>query len=128
MGILNQLMGNAGAMSVEAVREEYGDLLTDSEQVEIGFSILRDVLIFTDKRLIFVDKQGVTGKKVEYLSLVYSKISQFSIESAGSFDLDAELKIWVSSQYYPSVQKRFDRSVNVYHLQKILASYIMKEE
>ncbi|PSO44265.1 MAG: helicase [Parcubacteria group bacterium SW_4_49_11] len=128
MGILNQLMGNAGAMSVEAVREEYGDLLTESEQVEIGFSILRDVLIFTDKRLIFVDKQGVTGKKVEYLSLVYSKISQFSIESAGSFDLDAELKIWVSSQYYPSVQKRFDRSVNVYHLQTILASYIMKEE
>lgn len=48
--------------------------------------------MFTNKRLIFVDKQGFTGKKVEHMSVVYKSISRFSIETAGSFDLDAELK------------------------------------
>jgi len=55
------------------------------------------LFIFTNKRLILVDKQGITGKKIEYFSVVYKSISRFSIETAGNFDLDAELKIWISS-------------------------------
>jgi len=125
MGVFNELLGNAGSLSSEKVQEEYGDLLIDMETVEIGFKVIRDVLIFTDKRLIFIDKQGVTGKKIEYLSILYHSITRFSIETAGNFDLDAELKIWVSSESTPSIQKRFDKKTNIYQIQKVLASHLM---
>jgi len=40
--------------------------------------------------------------------------------------LDAELKIWISSESVPSIRKKFNKSVNVYDLQKVLASHVMK--
>jgi hypothetical protein len=56
----------------------------------------------------------------------YKSISRFSIESAGTFDLDAELKIWISSEQNPSIRKNFNRTVNVYEVQKVLAHYVMR--
>jgi hypothetical protein len=83
------------------------------------------LFIFTNKRLILVEKQGITGSKIEYKSIVYKSISRFSIETAGTFDLDAELKIWVSSEVQPSICKKFNKSVNVYEVQKVLAHHLM---
>jgi len=103
MGFLSNLLGNAGVATVDELSKEFGNLLTDNETIEIGFKLFRVVFIFTNKRLILVDKQGITGKKIEYLSVVYKSISRFSIETAGNFDLDAELKIWISSEVNPSV-------------------------
>ena len=91
MGFLSNLLGNAGVATVDELSKEFGNLLTDNESIEIGFKLFRDVFIFTNKRLILVDKQGITGKKIEYFSVVYKSISRFSIETAGNFDLDAEL-------------------------------------
>ena len=123
MGLFSKLMGNAGEASVEDLTKEYAQLLVDGETIESGFKLFRDVFMFTNKRLILVDKQGITGRKVEYKTVLYKTISRFSLESAGTFDLDAELKIWVNSEPNPSISKKFDRSVNVYDVQKILASY-----
>lgn len=64
MGLLNALLGNAGVVGSEELTQEYGNILTEGESVEIGFKLVRDVFIFTDKRLILVDKQGITGKKL----------------------------------------------------------------
>lgn len=125
MGLLNKLMGNAGAAKPEDLETKYGDLLIEDEHFDIGFQLLRDVFIFTNKRLILVDIQGITGRKVEYLSLPYKSISRFSIESAGTFDLDAELKIWISSAADPAVSKQFNKSVNIYEVQQMLASYVL---
>jgi hypothetical protein len=128
MGLFNALLGNAGAVDPAGLQKEYAQLLLDGEQVEVGFKLIRDVFIFTNGRLILVEVQGLTGKKVHYLSLPYKSISRFSIETAGTFELDAELKIWVSSETIPSVQKKFDRSVNIYELQRILAAHTLKLE
>lgn len=87
--------------------------------------MIRDTFIFTSKRLILIEKQGITGSKVEYKSIAYKSITRFSIETAGTFELDAELKIWVSSELNPSVVKQFNRSVNVYDVQKVLAYHIL---
>lgn len=81
--------------------------------------------MFTNKRLILVDKQGITGRKVDYMSVVYKSISRFSIETAGDFDLDAELKIWISSEVKPSIEKKFNKQVDVYELQRVLASHVL---
>ncbi len=125
MGIFSSLLGNAGVANLDELNKEYSKLLAGSETIEIGFKLFRDVFIFTNKRLILIDKQGITGKKVQYLSIVYKSISRFSIETAGHFDLDAELKIWVSSEVNPSISKRFTKQVNIYDVQQVLAQHIL---
>jgi len=126
MGIFSAILGNAGTVSQEDLQKDYGKLLIDGEQIELGFKLIRDVFIFTTKRLILVDKQGLTGSKIEYKSISYKSISRFSIETAGTFDLDAELKIWVSSEQLPSIKKQFNKSVNVYDVHTILAAHVLK--
>jgi hypothetical protein len=126
MGLFASIMGNAGVVSQEELTKEFSKLLTEGEVIELGFKLIRDMFIFTSKRLILVDKQGLTGNKTEYLSIAYKSISRFSIETAGTFDLDAELKIWISSENTPSITKKFDRSVNVYDVQRVLAHHALK--
>ncbi len=126
MGLFSAIIGNAGAVSQDELIKKFGQLLTDNEEIELGFKLVRDTFIFTSKRLILVDVQGITGSKIEYKSITYKSISRFSIETAGNFDLDAELKIWVSSEPQPSIKKQFNKSVNVYEVQKLLAKHVLK--
>ncbi|WP_058485377.1 PH domain-containing protein [Defluviitalea phaphyphila] len=124
MGLLNGIMGNASECSVEEVIKEYGKLLAEGEKIEKAYKLIRDLFIFTDKRLILVDKQGVTGKKVDHHSIPYKSITHFSIETAGHLDLDAELKIWISGSEFP-IKKQFNKNLNIYELQSVLAKYIL---
>lgn len=126
MGLFSAILGNAGAVSQEELMKKYGQLLTDGEEIELGFKLIRDTFIFTTKRLILVDVQGITGNKTEYKSISYKSISRFSVETAGTFELDAELKIWISSETQPSIKKQFNKSVNVYEVQKVLAHHVLK--
>ncbi len=71
-------------------------LMIPSEEVKFAFGSMRDKLIFTDKRIVAVNIQGMTGKKIDYTSIPYSKIQIFSIETSGTFDLDSELEVTVS--------------------------------
>jgi hypothetical protein len=125
MGLLSGLLGNAGVVEADKLQSEYGQLLADGETTEVGFKVIRDTFIFTNKRLILVNVQGMTGKKTEYLSIPYNKITKFSIETSGHFDLDAELKLWIGSNDTP-IEKKFNKKVNIYDLQKILAIHVSK--
>ena len=125
MGIFSALLGNAGAVDKDSLVKDYGKLLITGETVELGFKLIRDTFIFTNKRLILVEKQGLTGSKIEYKSITYKSITRFSIETAGTFDLEAELKIWVSSEVNPSIVKQFNKSVNVYDVQNVLAHHVL---
>ena len=125
MGIFSALLGNAGSVNTEDLHKEFDRLLCEGETIELGFKLIRDMFVFTNKRLILVDKQSITSSKTEYKSIPYKSISKFSIETAGTFDLDAELKIWMSGELDPSVKKQFNKSVNVYDVQKILAHHIL---
>jgi len=125
MGLFNKLVGNADEVSPEKLEEKYGHLLINGENIELGFKLFRDVFMFTNKRLVLIDVQGVTGSKVEFLSLPYKNMSRFSLETAGTFDLDAELKIWVSSENVPTVSKKFNKNIDVYEVHKYLASKVM---
>lgn len=124
MGILSNILGNAGVVDAAKLTSEFGALLIEDESIEVGFNIFRDKFIFTNKSLIIVDVQGITGSKVEYLTIPYSKITKYSIETSGSFDLDAELKIWIGSESEP-IQKKFNKKVNIYDLQKVLSSHLL---
>lgn len=126
MGLFSALIGNAGEVNAEELKKKYETLLLDGEEIEMGFKLIRDTFLFTNKRMILVNKQGITGSKTEYISIPYKSISRFSVETAGTFELDAELKIWISSEQNPSIVKQFTKSVNVYQVQKVLAFYVAK--
>ncbi|MBB6217975.1 hypothetical protein HNQ80_004112 [Anaerosolibacter carboniphilus] len=125
MSLLSGLMGNASEVNISEVQKEFLQILADNENIEKAYKLVRDMFIFTNKRLILVDRQGLTGKKSEYHSIPYRSITHFSIETAGNFDLDAELKIWISGTQLP-IQKQFNKSLNIYELQSVLASYVLK--
>ncbi len=125
MGLFDGLLGNASELDTGDVEREMKRLLTDEEEVEKAYKLIRDLIIFTNKRLLLVDKQGMTAKKVEYHSIPYRSITHFSIETAGNFDLDAELKVWISGTQLP-IQKQFNKSLDIYELQSVLASYVLK--
>ena len=125
MGIFNGLMGNASEINLDALIKEYNKILAENERIEKAYKLVRDLFIFTNKRLILVDKQGVTGKKTEYHSIPYKSITHFSIETAGHFDLEAELKIWISGNALP-IEKQFNSSLNIYELQQVLETYCLR--
>ncbi|MED1443528.1 PH domain-containing protein [Aeribacillus composti] len=126
MSFINAILGNASTIDKKEVEHELKPLLLDDEEIEAAFKLIRDLIVFTDRRLILVDKQGLTGKKVEYHSLPYKSISHFSVETAGRFDLDSELKVWVSGAETPVISKQFRKDESIYDIQKILATVCMK--
>mgnify|MGYP001005557683 CR=1 FL=1 len=124
MGLLSGLMGNASEVDSNKLDELIGDSLVDGETVQKAYKVIRDMFIFTNKRLILIDKQGVTGSKIEMLSIPYGKITKFSKESAGHFDLDAELKIWIGSEAQPLV-KEFKAGDNINDVYRILSQFVL---
>lgn len=122
MSFLNGLLGNASTISKEEAKKELQPILLSGEEVDAAFKLIRDLIVFTDKRFIMVDKQGITGKKIDFHSIPYKSISHFSVETAGTFDLDAELKIWISGAQLPAVSKKFGKDKSIYDVQKLLAA------
>ncbi|HEY5928752.1 MAG TPA: PH domain-containing protein [Burkholderiales bacterium] len=125
MGLLDQVLGNASKIDAAEVQDEFARVLAPGEKVEHAYQLIRDYFVFTDKRLVLVDKQGLTGSKVEYHSIPYRSITHFSVETGGHFDLDAELKIWISSTALP-VTKKFNKKLSIYEVQSVLASYVLR--
>lgn len=125
MGLLDGMLGNASRIDAAKIQEEFSRVLAEGEKVEHAYQLIRDYFVFTNKRLVLVDKQGVTGSKVEYHSVPYKSITHFSIETGGHFDLDAELKIWISGSPAP-LQRQFNKRLSIYEVQSVLASYVLK--
>ena len=113
MGLLDGSMGNASEVELKDVEKQLEKVITSNERIEKAYRILRDMMIFTDKRMIMVDKQGMTGKKIEFHSVPYKSITHFSVETAGTFDLDAELKIWLSGASEPIYKQFRGRLLNM---------------
>lgn len=123
MGFLDALLGHGSDLTPAEVNEQLAGILTQGEPVQVAFRIIRDLIVFTDRRLILVDKQGLTGRKVSYLTVPYRAITSFSVETAGSFDLDSELAIWVSGRAEP-IRKTLKRGANILGIQQAIAGSI----
>jgi hypothetical protein len=122
MGLLSRMLGNASEADVADVERDLEQILAEGEKVERAFALMRDLFIFTDRRFLMVDKQGMTGVKTEYHSIPYKAISHFSVETAGPMDMESELKIWVSGAASP-IQKTFRRGKAIFEVQQALATY-----
>lgn len=123
MGLFSGLLGNASAISDKELQQKLDGFLIDGETIEVGFKVIRDLIVFTNKRMIMIDKQGMTGKKVEYHSIPYRSVDHFAVETAGHFDLDSELKIWIKGG--EQISKEFKKGTDIRSLQKVLATFVL---
>lgn len=98
-------------------------IMASGEQIIAEYTALRDYIIFTNKRIIAVNVQGMTGKKKDFTTLPYSKIQAFSIETAGVLDLDSELEIYFSG--LGKVKFEISGSNNIAEVGKIISEKIL---
>ncbi|MCI0667280.1 MAG: PH domain-containing protein [Methylococcaceae bacterium] len=124
MGIIDALLGNATIVDLDKLDEDFAPILAESESIQLGYRVVRDVFVFTNRRLILVDKQGLTAKRVLFRSIPYLSIAYFEVETKGYFDIDAELRIWISGNPDPIV-KDLKNKDNVIAIQKALARFIL---
>jgi hypothetical protein len=124
MGLLSGLLGHSSAADVGKLQEEFQPILVEGEDLVAAYKVLRDMMVFTSKRLILVDKQGLTSSKVHYQTIPYSRIVRFSKESAGIMDLEAELKIWIVGESEP-IAKTFTRNENVNEAYRLLSNAVL---
>lgn len=125
MGLFDGLLGRATSVDVQKLQNEFAPILVDEEELLAAYKLIRDMFVFTNMRLILIDKQGVTGKKAEYQTIPYSSIVRFAKESAGILDLDAELKIWIRGQSEPIV-KEFKKGDSVNEVYRLLGKAVLQ--
>lgn len=97
--------------------------LIDGESVLRVFQTVRDQLVFTNKRIIAANVQGIMGKKVDYTSIPYSKIQTFSVETAGTLDLDCELEIYISS--IGKIRFEIKGNFDVVSFNRVISEYVL---
>lgn len=124
MRLLDGLLGNASETDTHTIQLELAQLLAPGEEVRKSYVVIRDLMVFTTKRLLLIDKQGVTGKKREYMSIPYRSIERYSTETTGHFDLDAELKIWVKGMVEP-ISKTFRDNTLISDVGQTLSEYAL---
>ena len=106
-----------------AFSELVAPMFVPSEQIIQTFKGVRDGVIFTTKRIIVINIQGLTGKKKEFTTLPYSKIQAMSVETAGIFDLDSELELWFSG--LGKVKFEFVAEANIFYICQIISAYLL---
>ena len=110
--VVNSTMANA-----------VGGILIPGENIIGTYKGVRDYVVFTDKRVISVNVQGLTGKKQDFTSMPYSKISVFSVETAGTLDLDSELEMYFSG--VGKVKFEFSGSCDIVEIGRIIGSFVL---
>ena len=111
-------------VDVAEIVEKFGTVLLPGEQVLAAFRSVRDHAFLTDLRFVLIDVQGITGSKVEMMSVPYRSVVRFSVETAGTLDLDTDLKIWVSGTTAP-LQVKISRKADPEGIQRLLAQHVL---
>lgn len=104
------------------IPQDVGQLLVQGERPWAAFRTFRDTAIFTSKRLIVKDSQGLTGRKVEMYSLPYSAINMWSSENAGTLDLNAEIELWTRAGH---IKIKLGRGVDVRRIDQLIGHAIL---
>lgn len=114
---------NLKAIKTSDVRKEVSLFLVQGESIVSAFATVRDQVIFTNKRIIVVNVQGITGKKTSYFSYPYSKVQFFGVETAGVLDIDSELMLAFSNGAH--LQFDFKSGVDIRQICALISSYVL---
>ena len=108
----------------EELRKLVNPMLVEGEIILSVYQAMRDGVVFTNKRIITINVQGITGTKKDFTSLPYSKVQVYSVETAGLLDLDSELELWFSG--VGRVKFEFKNNSNVTEICRSISEYILK--
>ena len=111
-------------VSPESQMERVGPLLVEGECIIAAFKTIRDSVVFTNKRVIAVNVQGLTGKKVDFTTLPYNKLQAYSVETAGTFDFDCELDLFFSGGI-GMVRFEIKGNYDIIALSRLIAGYLL---
>ena len=116
---------NLKPISNDEVRGEVDGLLIADEKVEFAFKTIRDQLVFTNKRIISIDVQGITGKRKSFATMPYSKILYFSIQTPGFMELfpDSELFVMFTNGF--TAKFEFKGAVDIGKIGRMLSEYVL---
>jgi hypothetical protein len=126
MSLLSKALGNAVEFSTTEANNNLAKILIPNEQVVKAYKLVRDQIIFTNERLILIDVQGITGSKVSHQSIPYSSIKVFSMETAGTFDLDSEIKLYVHGIHEP-ISLQFKKGTELETIYMTLSTYSLRD-
>ena len=108
----------------DAFSSQIMPILIDGETILSSYKGIRDGVVFTNKRIITVNIQGITGKKKDFTSMPYSKIQVYSVETSGVLDMDSELELWFSG--VGKVKFEFTSNSNVSEICKSISNFVLK--
>lgn len=116
---------NLKPISNDEIRGEVDGLLIADEKVEFAFKTIRDQLVFTNKRIISIDVQGITGKRKSFATMPYSKIQYFSIQTPGFMELfpDSELFVMFTNGF--TAKFEFKGAVDIGKIGRMLSEYVL---
>jgi hypothetical protein len=120
MGSISMIKGNASRLEVTKIEKEFSKILMEGEKIDRVYKYIRDFFVFTDKRIVIVEKLDPSGNKINYHSVAYNKILHFSIETSGPSDFDHVIKLWCAGLPDPIVWT-FNRSIDIFELQCAIA-------
>ncbi len=123
MTLTESLSQMYGGVDAEEVQRDYAHVLAPGEIVEYACKTIRDLFIVTDRRVLNVDKQGVTGAKKNYDSIAFNKVSRFAVEFGGKVLGMTTVRIWAMGGEKLEVQ--FDKTANGEGMQQVLATKIL---
>ena len=117
---------NLKPINTSAVRDEVNGLLINGEEIVMAFQTVRDQLLFTNKRIIAIDVQGITGKRKSYSTMPYSKIQYFAIQTPGFAELipDSELFIMFSNTF--TAKFEFKGNVDIGKIGRMISEYVLE--
>jgi hypothetical protein len=110
-------------IDISDAREDFQKFLIDGESILAAFKTVRDQVIFTNKRVIAANVQGITGSKVDYTSLPFSKVNAFSVETSGTFDLDCEIELYLSE--VGCVRFEIRGTFDIVQFNRIISEYVL---
>ena len=117
---------NLKPISIDAVRSDVLGLLINGEEIAMAFQSVRDQLVFTNKRIISIDVQGLTGKRKSFSTMPYSKIQYFSIQTPGFAEMfpDCELFVMFSNTF--TAKFEFKGNVDIGLIGRMISEYVLQ--
>jgi Bacterial PH domain len=125
MSLFQNIMGNTTEAEASQYKSIINPILVQGETVTFAYKLLRDLIIFTNERLILVDVQGLSGKKKSIKSIPFSTISVFTKENAGTFDMDSEITLYVRGYPIP-ISLKFGKNSNIDGVYQVLSEKVLQ--
>ena len=116
---------NLKPIPLENVREEVQGLLINGEQPVMAFQTVRDQLLFTNKRIISIDVQGITGKRKSYASMPYSRIQYFAIQTPGFVELIPDSELFIMFSNGATAQFEFKGATDIGRIGRMISEYVL---